>query len=64
MIPCAWNMSPFTELSVSIRSFTVYGSSRISEISLRSPPALPEAPTFPRSFVSFVREEINEEFVS
>ena len=56
-VPSHWKVSQYSEISIFIRAFTVWGSANISDVILRSPPSTPEIPLKPRAFVSFIRNE-------
>ena len=59
ILPTEWKIAPYTELAVSVRAFTVWSWTNVSDARLRSPPSRPQAPQKPRSFVSFVRNAAN-----
>ncbi|KAK4016061.1 hypothetical protein OUZ56_031022 [Daphnia magna] len=56
-VPSNWKILPYSDVSVSIRAFTVWGSANVSNVILKSPPSTPEVPLKPRAFVSFVRND-------
>ncbi|XP_037036977.1 protein sevenless isoform X3 [Bradysia coprophila] len=45
-------LDPYTPLDISIRAYTYWASSKVSKITLYSPPAEPSTPTNPRIFVT------------